>query len=387
MFKKTLLTLFSFFSVLLFLTACDKEKTFENTTELTNQSTADEVLDAKELEKYKPYKMGFVFNGFIGDKGWSAVHNESRRALERNLGLRTEFIGNATTEEELEDGINKLINDGCNIIATCSVSYMGKTMEAAEKHPDIHFFNCAGTGTMENLSTFFGRKYQANYLCGIAAGMRTKTNKIGFVAPMFYPESTRLIDSFVLGIKSVNKDAEVYVKYTGTWFDPPREKSNAIELINDGCDVIAQHQNSRNCQAAVQQARDGGKEVWCIGDNIPNLFDAPDTYLTAPVFNFYPYYKAEIDKIIDGTWESSEYWGGLEDKIISIDEPSKNCAEGTKEVIEREYERIVYGQNKIFDGPIYDIHGNLKVKEGEYLSDEELRTLDWYVEGVRLIKD
>ena len=382
MVKKTFCILFALCSVLFLFTSCKKNFGYEEEKETQEVNT---WLESGELQKYKPYKMGFVFSGFIGDKGWNAVHNEARRELEKNLGLKTEFVSNAVSEREIEDAIEKLIDDGCNIISTCSLSYIDKTIEEAKKHPDIYFFNCSGVGDVDNLSTFFGRKYQANYLCGIAAGMRTETNKIGYVAPTVYPESLRLLDSFALGVKSVNKDAEVFVKFTGKWFDPPKEKSNAIQLINYDCDVIAQNQNSRSAQAAAQQATKCGKRVWCIGENISGYHDAPDSYLTSSLFDFFPYYKGEIDKIIAGTWESSDYWGGLEDKVISIDTLSENCAEGTREAIEREYERIVSGENKIFDGPIYDNNGNLKIKKGEALSDQELRQIDWYVDGVTVI--
>ena len=40
------------------------------------------------------------------------------------------------------------------------------------------------------------------------------------------------------------------------------------------------------------------------------------------------------------------------------------------------------GTYNIFTGPIYDQDGNLKVKEGEVISDADLAVMDWFVKGV-----
>ena len=336
--------------------------------------------------QYKDIKIGFVFNGFIGDKGWSSAHNEARRQLEAALGVKTDYIGNASDcEGSVEGAIRELISKDCNVIVACSSSFEEDTHKVAKEYPDIKFFCCAGLETAENVSCYFGRKYEANYLCGIVAGLRTKTNKLGAVCAMPIPEAIRLIDAYALGVRLVNKDAKVLVKYTGSWFDPLKEKSNAIELINLGCDIISQNQNSTAAQSATRHARKTGKEIWCIGENIPNYVDSPDCYLTAPIFNFYPYYKKQLNDMIKGTWKSSSYWGGIEDEIISLDSLSPNCAEGTQEIVKREEQRIIDGENHIFDGPIFDNNGILKVNEGKHLSDDELKSISWYVEGIEVL--
>ncbi len=44
---------------------------------------------------------------------------------------------------------------------------------------------------------------------------------------------------------------------------------------------------------------------------------------------------------------------------------------------------IIDGSVHPFEGPITDQAGELRVPEGERLSDEELSAIDWYVEGVQ----
>jgi basic membrane protein A len=50
-------------------------------------------------------------------------------------------------------------------------------------------------------------------------------------------------------------------------------------------------------------------------------------------------------------------------------------------VLKREQE-IKDGKFKVFAGPIYDQEGNLKVPEGQELSDADKLQLQWFVKGV-----
>ena len=75
-------------------------------------------------------------------------------------------------------------------------------------------------------------------LAGIAAGMKTESNKLGYVAAMGQENSevTGGINAFAMGAYSVNPDCEVYVKVTNSWFSPDLEKQAASEIsakIND----------------------------------------------------------------------------------------------------------------------------------------------------------
>ena len=67
--------------------------------------------------------------------------------------------------------------------------------------------------------------------------------------------------------------------------------------MDEGADVIAQHQDTAGPQQAAQE-----RGVWSIGYHSDMSEAAPDAYMTAPVWNFGPYYVEQIQKVIDGTW-------------------------------------------------------------------------------------
>lgn len=326
-------------------------------------------------------KIGFVYVGPVGDEGYSYAHDQGRKKMIENLGLSEDqvIIKESVPENaDCEKALNDMIDQGCNVIFSTSYGFMDFTLNVAQQHPDVYFFHCSGYKTADNMSAYFGRMYEMRYLSGIAAGLRTKSNKIGYVAAMPLPEVTRGINAFTLGVRSVNPDATVEVKWTNSWFDPTGEKQAAVELLNSGCDVLGQHCDSAGPVVAAQE-----KGAYAVGYNADTLSKGPDAYLTAPLWDWGIYYTEQVQKIMDGTWKAENYWGhgNMNEGIVKLDKLSKNCAEGTQEAIEKAQKEIADGKH-VFAGPIKDNEGNVKVAEGATMTDEEMLSMDWFVEGV-----
>lgn len=84
----------------------------------------------------------------------------------------------------------------------------GADREICKKYPDIYFAHATGClSNGKNFTNYFGRIYQARYLSGIVAGLKTETNKIGYVSAMGSDNSecTGGVDAFAIGVESVNK--------------------------------------------------------------------------------------------------------------------------------------------------------------------------------------
>jgi len=323
-------------------------------------------------------KVGFVYVGPAADKGWSYAHDQGRLYLEKTLGVNTMYQESVAEEDAaVAQSIRNMIDQGCSIIFTTSFGFMDATQKMAKEFPKVKFFHCSGYKMEENMTNYFGRIYQPRYLTGIVAGMKTESNKIGYVAAFDIPEVVRGINAFTLGVQSVNPNAEVIVRWTSTWVDPAKEKDAALALLDEGCDVIAQHQDTPGPQIAAQER---GK--FAIGYHTDSRESAPLAFLTAPIWNFGPYYVDQVKKIMDGTWKAESYWGGMETGIVDIAEMKDNVPAAAKAKVEEMKKLIIDGKFHVFSGPIYDQNGNLKVKEGQTLTDEEMLNFNWFVKGV-----
>ena len=326
-------------------------------------------------------KVGFIYIGSVGDVGYTYAHDQGRKYLETTLkdkNVTTLAVENIPETAEVEKSINNLIDQGCKAIFATSFGYMDFVEKAAKDHPDVKFFHCSGNKSNDNnFVNYFGQIEEGRYLSGIVAGLKTKTNKIGYVAAMQIPEVIRGIDFFTLGVRSVNPDAVVSVKWTNTWYDPQVEKDAATALLNEGNDVIAQHQDSTAAQIAAQE-----KNAFAIGYNSDSSKAAPKAYLTAPVWNWGVYYVDQVQKILDGTWKAENYLGGMKDGVVDIGPMTDLVDADIKAKVEEAKKKILDGSLNVLAGPIKDQTGAVKIPEGKVMTVEEQQSCKWFVEGV-----
>ncbi len=305
----------------------------------------------------------------IGDpatgSGYSYTHDQGIVAMQQNLGLSDDQIVRKNNIDDadataIENAMNECIEEGCNIIFATSWGYMDTCEALAAEHPDVFFSH--GTGYKSNgtnFNNYFGRIYQARFLSGIAAGLKTQTNKIGYVSAQGSEngECTSGIDAFAMGVASVNPDAVVEVKVTNSWYDPEGEGQAAQALIDDGCDVIAQHCDTNNPQI---KARDNN--VWGVGYNSDMTAEVGDAVLTSVVWNWGAYYTTAVQNVINGTWvpgtNVENYFGSLADGLLDITALSPEAAEGTQDAIAIAEAAINDGSFDVFTGTYTDAAGN-----------------------------
>ena len=321
-------------------------------------------------------KVAFLYVGTIGDLGYSYAHDQGRLALEA-MGVTTTYVENVPESSECEVTLRQLCDEGYNVIYATSFGHGEWVEKVAPDYPDVYFGHATGYITGDNYGNYMGRVYEARYLAGIVAALNSESGKIGYVAAMKIPEVIRGINAFTLGVRSVNPEATVEVVWTNTWFDVTIEKTAALELINKGCDLIAQHCDSTAPQLAAQE-----KGVKAIGYNSSTPTAAPAAYLTAPLFHWGVYYTQDVQAILDGTWEGQTYWEGLSAGMVSLDTLTENCVEGTAEAVAAAEAAIKDGSIVIFSGELKDNTGAVRVEAGLTMTDAELQAFDWFVEGV-----
>ena len=330
-------------------------------------------------EATTPFKVAFVYIGPPGDMGWTYEHDRGRKMLEAELGDKVE----TTTVENVPEGpdatrvIRDLAQKGYNMIFTTSFGYMDPTVEVAQEFPDVYFEHCSGYKQADNLSTYFGQIEIPRYLSGMVAGKVTKSNIIGYVAAMQIPECIRGCNAFTLGVKAVNPDAEVRVVWTNTWYDPVVEREAAIGLLDQGADIIAQHQDTTEPQKAA--AERGALSI--SYDSQMSSF-VGDTVLTGPVWNWGAYYIDTVRAAMNDTWKTHATYGSMKDGIVGLAPFSDKVPQDVRDLVQAAQDKIYSGSWDVFWGPIKDQQGNVKIADGQKMTDDEILNMDWFVEGV-----
>ncbi len=324
-------------------------------------------------------KIAFIYIGQPGDLGWTYEHDRGVKMLQEELGDKIEVVTVPDVEEgpDAEKTMRDVIQQGATVVFATSFGYMDYMLSVAESTPDVIFEHCSGYKTADNMATYFGRMYQPRYLSGLVAGSMTENNLIGYVAAFPIPEVIRGINAFTLGVREVNPDAEVRVVWTSTWYDPVKEREAAEALLDEGADIIAQHQDTTEPQEAAKE-----RGLLSIGYDSDMGQFVGESVLTSPMWNWGVYYVDTVQKILDGSWEPHQYWGGLNDDVVGLAELSPKVPGDVKTTVDSERQRIVSGEWDVFCGPINDQDGNLKVPDGECMSDGDMLGMEWFVEGV-----
>lgn len=371
----------------IFMTSCSKEK-----------SNMDDNAFNKNIEvkkntngiSSKKIKVGVIYISDPSEgSGYTYTHHLGILGMKKNLQLSDNQIVIKKNIPDLDEkatikAIEECINEGCNVIFTTSFGYMSATEKCAKKYPNIYFSH--GTGYKsngKNFNNYFGRIYQPRYLSGIAAGLKTESNKIGYVAAMDNSNSevTGGIDAFAMGVYSVNPKAEVFVKVTNSWFDPKKEEEATKKLLEIGCDVLSQH-----CDTSYPLELAQKKGVWGIGYNSDMRKHVPNATLMSVVWNWSAYYTSAVGSIIDGTWDGSNYYGGMQEGVVGITDLSDfNNPEAQKKINEISA-KILDGSFNVFDGKIQTNTGSIIGEDGKTLDDSKITGgINWYFKNVKIL--
>jgi len=334
---------------------------------------------AQSFAPMKP-KVGFVFLGPIGDLGWTWTHNQGRLKLAKETGVQTVAVENVPEADKarIQSTIDRLIERGYNVIVGNAFGFSDAFLAAAKAHPNVVFLNGGGNTSAPNLESFNGRTYEPMYLAGMVAGKETKTNKLGFVGANPIPLVLWDINAFALGAQKVNPKAVVTVSFTGTWYDPVKEQAAAKALIEQGVDVLAQHQDTPGVQIAAEQAG-----IKSIGFNADMSKSAPHANMTSEQFDWGVYLVKTINALKAGTWKSAgNSFMGISDGVVDLSPIRSMVDPAVAKQVMAVRQQIVDKKLNVFEGPIYDQSGKEVVASGTHPTDAELWQMRYLVKGV-----
>ena len=365
--------------------AADTDSSKDDTTK---KETA-EGIPADEI------KIGFVHVSDPSDMGYTYNHDLGTKEMQEALEISDDQIVNkfnVPEGAECDTALRELVDAGCNIIFATSFGFEDYVKEVAAEYPDVQFCHATGyqakDSGLSNMHNYFASIYEARYLAGIAAGMKTETNKLGYVAAFPFAEVISGYTAFYLGAKSVNPDVTMDIMYTNSWNNPTVESQVAKALIERGCDVVSQHSDST---APATTAEDNG--VWQVGYNNDMIEAAPKASLISARIDWGIYVTEAVQAMIDGKEIPADWCKGLGDKAVYLSPLNKDiAAEGTQEAIDEAKEKLISGEIHVFDGPLKGTSPDgesIEIKDGEYYHEqEEASAPSWcyIIEGCNVVE-
>jgi basic membrane protein A and related proteins len=358
-----------------------------------------------EAEEGKSMKVGFIYVGPIGDYGWSHAHEMGRQYVMNKFPWLDSVYVESVPENDSTRIIDRLIQEEkCNVIFTTSFGYMDDTVAAGAKYPDVTFMHCSGFKQTENAGTFFGDLYQMYYLNGLMAGALTESNKVGYVGAFPIPEVVRHINAFAMGVKAVNPEAEVSVKWIYAWYGPDKAREAAEALIAEGCDALAFTEDTPAVIEVGQEHSERGDQVYTFSHYSAMQEYGVDSVVSGQLADWGVMYEVILQSLYDGTWSKEDMWwltnmkaallGGSHDEIINskfiddlkavkVDTPDLGMINVYDLVVKR-YAQMQETPEAFepYEGPIYDNKGKIQVPAGKKATKGELLSIMYYVDNV-----
>ena len=371
------------------------------------QSDYDDLL---ALIPKTSVKAGFIYVGPIGDFGWTHAHDQGRLYIDQKYPWLETVYFESVAEADCERFIDRLITEEeCDIVFTTSFGFMDPTITSGEKYSDKVFFHCSGFLRSKNVGTYFADFYQLYYLNGLMAGALTKTGKVGYVGAYPIPEVVRHINAFALGVREINPEATVSVRWIYSWYDPTSAREAAEALIAEGCDALAFTEDSPTVLQVGQEHTEAGSQIYTFSHYSPMQTFAPDSSVSGQLVHWETLYEdiivryylgvhnstnlSNVDYLYNLRLGGAELGGefGVPINPVFISELDSTIVEdpilGEVSVYDLVMDRLSQMSAPLvsfdpFSGPIKDQDGLVKIPEGAQGTYADLWTIDWFVEGV-----
>ena len=327
-------------------------------------------------------QVGFITVGTTSDWGWNYQHDQGRRYLQGSMPDRvnTVIVENIPENADAQRVMNRMANEGTDVIFSTSYGYADFLDRAAKNNPNVIFMQALAPVNSLNAATYSAAIWEAAYVAGIVSAITAgNETRFGFVAAHPIPPVNWTVNAFILGARTVNPEIIVDIVYTNSWHDPAAETEAVNSLASRGVKLVYPLVDSS--LAAVRAAERAG--VYSVSHNADLSQFAPEYYVTGVVWNWGAIYEDVANRVIAGTFGPEDVSGGFKEGYVALAPYGPNVPSDASEKAEAVARQIGTGEVDVFAGPIYDNGGKLRVPKGESLSVQEIASMEWLADGVR----
>ncbi len=261
-------------------------------------------------------KVGLIIaTGGLGDKSFNDISYAGVQRAKEELGIDFDYVEPASIAE-YEGFQRDFAKTGeYEIIICVGFDQADALTKIAEEYPNQTFALVDMVVTKSNVASLTFRTNEGSFLIGAAAGMMTKTGKVGFVGGMDIPLIRDFFVGYEAGVKWANSSATVLEPvFVGDWADPTTGKELALTLIGleaDAIYVAAGKSGLGALEAIHEQGITGFGVDACQCYLHPEIAASMTKRVDVAVFEM-------IKAALDDTFEGGVHNGGLEDEWVGV---------------------------------------------------------------------
>lgn len=335
----------------------------------------------------------FAYEEGRTEYNWIGAHEKGRRQLQDTLGeeVSSDFLDGLTPDNAYEI-ISKEAKDKDLLIVTSS-RLAQAALRFSLENPSCITLVYSRARQDSRLNTYYGRYYEPVFLCGVAAGLATQTDRIAYITPRVSGvRHTSDINAFALGVKSVRSRAEVYlVMKDVSPFDPKSCELGIRQAVGLGCDIaltpdypgLSMERTPESSFSYLLRLHGHG---------------APSDYLAAPAWNWGRYYTEIVHSYLSNSLEFlrlidrgddpsvTGFWWGIASGVLEF-RSTEFLHPMANNLLQYMRSSIELGRFKPFRGPIFDEKGIERVPAHSALRPYDILSMTWLADFIKVISD
>ncbi len=327
--------------------------------------------------------IGVIYVGARDDFGWNQGHAVGVKALKELPAVKVVEEENVPETDAVSKTMESMISlDGAKLILPTSFGYYSPfVVEEAKANPEVQFRHAAPLwkpSDPKNAGSYFAFLDQAHYVDGVAAGLASKSGKLGFVAAKPIGIVLRNINSFLTGARTTNPNATVQVIFTGDWSLPVREAEATNALVDAGCDLITCHVDGP--KVVIQTAESRG--VKTCGHNASQAVLAPKGFVTGAEYKWGTIYTQFAEMIKKGQTLPNITFGGYDKDMVQNTAYGAGAPDAARKAADAAKADLKAGK-PIYKTAVKDNKGAVVLPNAPYDNyAEPLNNMTYLVEGV-----
>lgn len=189
-----------------------------------------------------PTKVALILDkGGKDDKSFNSAAFRGATEAKQKLGVFLKEI-EASDDNLFEPAMRSFASKKFDLIVGIGVAQAEAIKKLCKEIPQQKFAIIDAPVQGENVVSATFQEHEGSYLVGYIAGLKTKTNTVGFIGGMDIPLIRRFEMAYAQGAKAANPKVKVLTNYVGVtsdaWNNPTKGKELAENQYNRNADII-----------------------------------------------------------------------------------------------------------------------------------------------------
>lgn len=335
----------------------------------------------------------FAYEAGRTEDNWIGAHEKGREEMQEVLG---EEVSSSYLDGLTPENAYTLITEhakGKDLLIVTSARLAPAALRFSLENPDCITLIYSRARQDSRLNTYYGRYYEPVFLCGITAGLATKSGKVAYITPYLAKgRHTSDINAFALGVKSVRPDAEVILMMKNVMtYDPASCEAGIRQSVELGCDIaLTPDYPGLRMDEAPEGSFSYLLRLHSLGQ--------PSDYLASPTWNWGRYYteiarsflsnSLEFLRIIDRREDPSVtgFWWGMASGVLEF-RSVKFLHPMADNLLQYLRSNIQLGRFKPFRGPITDKAGIQRIAMHSTLRPYDILYMEWLADFITVVSD